>query len=66
VAAGSILVIDRNGSGRGAWLHRAKGCLETAIERKAFGRALRLSKQLNTATLVANIEQAETMLAKNE
>ena len=64
VAQGNALVVDRQGSGRGAWLHNAKSCLETALERKAFGRALRLSKQLDTATLVATIEQAETMLAK--
>ena len=29
--------------GRGAWLHPASACLETAISRKAFGRALRTS-----------------------
>jgi predicted RNA-binding protein YlxR (DUF448 family) len=29
--------------GRGAWLHPATACLETAISRKAFGRAFRTS-----------------------
>ncbi len=27
--------------GRGAWLHRSSACVDTAIQRKAFGRALR-------------------------
>ncbi|GMA96600.1 hypothetical protein GCM10025881_34240 [Pseudolysinimonas kribbensis] len=27
--------------GRGAWLHRSQACVETALKRKAFGRALR-------------------------
>ncbi|HEY4226537.1 MAG TPA: YlxR family protein [Pseudolysinimonas sp.] len=29
--------------GRGAWVHPARACLETAVSRKAFGRALRAS-----------------------
>ncbi|MFP7760755.1 YlxR family protein [Marisediminicola sp. LYQ85] len=29
-------------SGRGAWVHRTDGCLDTALSRKAFGRALRV------------------------
>jgi predicted RNA-binding protein YlxR (DUF448 family) len=27
--------------GRGAWLHRSSACVDTAIQRRAFGRALR-------------------------
>ena len=27
--------------GRGAWVHPAAGCIENAVKRKAFGRALR-------------------------
>lgn len=29
--------------GRGAWLHRDPGCLQQAIRRQAFGRALRIT-----------------------
>ncbi|MDE2386575.1 MAG: YlxR family protein [Actinomycetales bacterium] len=29
--------------GRGAWIHASNECLKLAIERKAFGRALKLS-----------------------
>ncbi|WP_242396255.1 YlxR family protein [Anaeromyxobacter oryzisoli] len=42
VAAGSRVVIDRARSGgRGAWLHPTVPCLERAVKRRAFGRALR-------------------------
>ncbi|MGN6325529.1 YlxR family protein [Pseudolysinimonas sp.] len=27
--------------GRGAWLHRSSACVDKALQRKAFGRALR-------------------------
>jgi predicted RNA-binding protein YlxR (DUF448 family) len=64
VASGLVLVVDRLGRGRGAWIHQSKDCLTLAIERKAFGRALRETKQFDTAALAATIEQAETMLAK--
>jgi uncharacterized protein len=37
--------------GRGAWLHPASACLETAISRKAFGRALRTSVAELTITI---------------
>ena len=29
--------------GRGAWLHRVPECLEAAVRRRAFGRALRIT-----------------------
>jgi predicted RNA-binding protein YlxR (DUF448 family) len=39
----SVLGIDRNASagGRGSWVHPTKKCVETALTRKAFGRALK-------------------------
>ena len=57
------LLVSREGSGRGAWLHSNGSCLDLAVTRKAFGRALKPDKQYDTAKLVAHIEQAETMLA---
>jgi predicted RNA-binding protein YlxR (DUF448 family) len=62
------LEADLRGSaiGRGAWLHASSNCLSTALERKAFGRALRLTQQLDASALITFIEQAETMLATNE
>jgi len=44
--------------GRGAWLHPASACLETAISRKAFGRALRTSvTELITITELTDLEE---------
>lgn len=59
------LVIDERGglSGRGAWLHANKKCLNLAIERRAFGRALRTDGPFDVSALTQPIEQAETMLA---
>ena len=33
----------RSASGRGAWVHRDERCIKTALDRKAFIRALRVS-----------------------
>ena len=68
VESSNNLVFDERKSmtGRGAWIHPSSNCLEIAIERNAFGRALKISKRLDAAGLVITKEQAETMLAKNE
>ena len=57
------LTIDEKAvfSGRGAWIHQNKQCLNLAIDRGAFARALRT--QVSGSQLR---EQAEMMLAKNE
>ncbi|AWH95648.1 YlxR family protein [Dietzia psychralcaliphila] len=34
---------DRRAVGRGAWVHRDERCIATALDRKAFIRALRLA-----------------------
>lgn len=39
--------------GRGGWVHPTRECIETAVKRKAFGRALRVSTALDTAQLLA-------------
>ena len=36
--------------GRGAWVHPDSGCIENAIRRRAFGRALRVA-ELDTTHL---------------
>jgi predicted RNA-binding protein YlxR (DUF448 family) len=56
----------RGSAGRGAWLHPSSKCLNLAIERKAFGRALKADRQLDASALITHIEQAETMLETNE
>jgi predicted RNA-binding protein YlxR (DUF448 family) len=52
---------SRKLSGRGAWLHINRECLEQALQRRAFARAFRFSGQFDTTELE---EQAEMMLAK--
>jgi predicted RNA-binding protein YlxR (DUF448 family) len=45
--------------GRGAWLHPTPECLDLALRRKAFGRALRVKARLELATVSAYIETRE-------
>ena len=45
--------------GRGAWLHPTPECLDLALRRKAFGRALRVRARLELATVSAYIETRE-------
>ena len=42
--------------GRGAWLHPTGECLEQALRRRAFGRALRTSAALDSAAVRAHVE----------
>ena len=50
-------------SGRGSWLHPSLKCLETAVERSAFARALKAKMDHEKIEELANfIEQAEKML----
>jgi len=50
-------------SGRGSWLHKSSKCLETAVERSAFARALKAKMDHEKIEELANfIEQAEQML----
>ncbi len=39
--AGSVVVDRARSGGRGAWLHPAAECLDRAIQRRSFARALR-------------------------
>jgi len=51
----SVVVPDVRGRlpGRGAWLHRSTECLQLAIRRRAFGRALRLTTPVDVTRLEA-------------
>ncbi|WP_081416162.1 YlxR family protein [Gryllotalpicola ginsengisoli] len=50
VAQGSQVVVDESAAlpGRGAWLHPTTQCMQKALQRKAFGRALRVPGVLDT------------------
>jgi predicted RNA-binding protein YlxR (DUF448 family) len=43
--------------GRGAHLHPTTECLDLAVRRKAFGRALRVTEGLDPAPVVAHLAQ---------
>jgi uncharacterized protein len=45
--------------GRGAWLHPTPECLDLAVRRKAFGRALRVEAFLEVAAVSAYIDAHE-------
>ncbi|MCC2033770.1 YlxR family protein [Microbacterium allomyrinae] len=53
VAIESTLVPDERASmpGRGAWVHETLQCVDAAIRRRAFVRALRVSGPLDTQTI---------------
>ena len=42
--------------GRGAWLHPTGECLEQALRRRAFGRALRVGAAPDPAAVTAYVE----------
>ena len=53
VSIDSVLVLDERASmpGRGAWVHRTPECMDAALRRRAFVRALRVSGPLDTQTI---------------
>jgi predicted RNA-binding protein YlxR (DUF448 family) len=61
---GPVVVPDpeRRRPGRGAWLHPDVSCLDLAVRRKAFGRALHSSAGPDTTEVagwVADLAQAD-------
>lgn len=48
--------VGRSLPGRGAWIHLSLTCYEQAQRRRAFGRALRLARALDTAQVRAFVE----------
>jgi len=59
VAVDSRLVFDERAAmpGRGAWVHDTQECLEAAMRRHAFVRALRVSGPLDTQTIEQHIQR---------
>jgi hypothetical protein len=53
VSIDSVLVPDERAvmPGRGAWVHETPECVDAAIRRRAFVRALRVSGPLDTQTI---------------
>ena len=59
VASNGAVVVDSSATraGRGAWIHSDAICIETAVKRRAFGRALRVSTPLDTGGVLAVLTQ---------
>jgi predicted RNA-binding protein YlxR (DUF448 family) len=55
VARDGEVVVDPSATlpGRGAWVHPTRVCVESALRRKAFGRALRAEGALATGRILA-------------
>jgi uncharacterized protein len=47
--AGRVVVDHARTGGRGAWLHPAEACLDRALKRRSFARALRVEGVLADA-----------------
>ncbi|WP_078960357.1 MULTISPECIES: YlxR family protein [unclassified Streptomyces] len=60
VAVEGECVPDHRGTlpGRGAYMHPAQACLDLAVRRRAFTRALRAPGVLDTVALRQYVEQA--------
>lgn len=58
VAHDSVILVDESAvmPGRGAWLHPSAECIRKALQRKAFGRALRVTGMLDTVEIMRQLE----------
>jgi uncharacterized protein len=66
-----VVAVDGNGGyavtvdaarklpGRGAWLHPDQACLDAAIRRRAFARALRITGSPDTSAVIEHFEKSE-------
>ncbi|WP_297739431.1 YlxR family protein [Mycobacterium sp.] len=56
----AVIVDDRSSlPGRGAWLHPVPQCVQQAIRRRAFTKALRITAPLDTSAVVEHLESLE-------
>jgi predicted RNA-binding protein YlxR (DUF448 family) len=43
--------------GRGAWVHPDPGCIDAAVKRKAFGRALRTAITTESSEIMSDLQK---------
>lgn len=62
VAAEGVLVPDRAARlpGRGSWVHPTPACVEQAVHRRAFTRALRLTAGPDASAVLAEVAPTDT------
>ena len=62
-STGSLVVPDpdRRRSGRGAYLHPTRTCLELAVQRRALSRALRVTEPVEAGEVAREIERRESV-----
>lgn len=63
---GLVPDIDRRLPGRGAWLHFDLKCLDNAVRRRAFGRALRVTGSVDPAAVRTFLEGTDAVDDKSE
>ncbi|BBY77991.1 hypothetical protein MPRF_48900 [Mycolicibacterium parafortuitum] len=63
VAVDSVVTVDAAGKlpGRGAWLHPDPECLQAAIRRRAFGRALRITGSPDITAVSDRLSSGEAL-----
>jgi len=61
IASHGAVVADHSAAfpGRGAWIHPASTCFESAVKRRAFGRALKVNSPLDTGELLSVLAEYE-------
>lgn len=61
VARDGVVVVDARArfSGRGAWVHATRDCVETATVRRAWARALRVAGPLDAESVLTTISSSE-------
>jgi predicted RNA-binding protein YlxR (DUF448 family) len=66
IASEGIAVVDFSAvaTGRGAWVHPHSECVNTAVKRRAFGRALR-AESLDTHNMVSMLTSKEPAVGEH-
>jgi len=66
VARIPTVIVDQSAvlPGRGAWLHPTQKCLDAALKKRAFGRALRVSTALDAAAVAEFLQNNQSVFTR--
>ncbi|EAR25132.1 hypothetical protein A20C1_01051 [marine actinobacterium PHSC20C1] len=61
IASHGAVVVDHSATlpGRGAWIHPTTSCVDNAVKRRAFSRALKVNSPLDTGALLSVLAEYE-------